>query len=57
MNLQDKSAYEIKLLISDALRDIRFNKGRGYFFIYQSDGFWGFASYFYTVKKHQLMEL
>ncbi|HCM47946.1 MAG TPA: hypothetical protein DIS98_10740, partial [Colwellia sp.] len=29
---------EIKLLISDALRDIRFNKGRGYFFVYQSDG-------------------
>ncbi|PKI16344.1 sensor histidine kinase [Colwellia sp. 12G3] len=37
-NNQDKSAVEIKLLISDALRDIRFNKGRGYFFVYQSDG-------------------
>ena len=37
-NNQDKSPLEIKLLISDALRDIRFNKGRGYFFIYQTDG-------------------
>jgi signal transduction histidine kinase len=37
-NNQDKSKAEIKLLISDALRDIRFNKGRGYFFVYQSDG-------------------
>ena len=37
-NNQDKSAQEIKLLISDALRDIRFSKGRGYFFIYQTDG-------------------
>ena len=37
-NNQDKSPQEIKLLISDALRDIRFNKGRGYFFIYQTDG-------------------
>lgn len=37
-NNQDKSAEEIKLLISDALRDIRFSKGRGYFFIYQTDG-------------------
>ena len=37
-NNQDKSPQKIKLLISDALRDIRFNKGRGYFFIYQTDG-------------------
>ena len=37
-NNQDKSPQEIKLLISDALRDIRFSKGRGYFFIYQIDG-------------------
>lgn len=37
-NNQDKTEQEIKLLISDALRDIRFNKGRGYFFVYQSDG-------------------
>jgi len=37
-NNQDKNEAEIKLLISDALRDIRFNKGRGYFFVYQSDG-------------------
>jgi signal transduction histidine kinase len=29
---------EVKKLISDALRDIRFNKGRGYFFIYESEG-------------------
>ena len=37
-NNQDKNKAEIKSLISDALRDIRFNKGRGYFFVYQSDG-------------------
>ena len=37
-NNQDKSSNEIKLLISDALRDIRFNNGRGYFFVYQNDG-------------------
>jgi len=37
-NNQDKNEDEIKLLISDALRDIRFNKGRGYFFVYQNDG-------------------
>lgn len=37
-NNQDKGEEEIKLLISDALRDIRFNKGRGYFFIYQDNG-------------------
>jgi len=37
-NNQDKTAQEVKLLISDALRDIRFNKGRGYFFVYQVDG-------------------
>ena len=35
---QDKSTDEIKLLITDALRDIRFNNGRGYFFVYQNDG-------------------
>ncbi|WP_260258398.1 bifunctional diguanylate cyclase/phosphodiesterase [Vibrio intestinalis] len=34
----DKPENEIKKLISDALRDIRFNNGRGYFFIYQMDG-------------------
>ncbi|MCP4990246.1 MAG: hypothetical protein GY928_30665 [Colwellia sp.] len=37
-NNQEKDESEIKQLISDALRDIRFNKGRGYFFIYQTDG-------------------
>jgi signal transduction histidine kinase len=37
-NNPDKSEQEIKLLIGDALRDIRFNKGRGYFFVYQSNG-------------------
>ncbi len=37
-NNQDKDEQTIKKLISDALRDIRFNKGRGYFFVYQSDG-------------------
>ena len=33
-NNQDKTDKEIKKLILDALRDIRFNDGRGYFFIY-----------------------
>lgn len=37
-NNQDKKPDEIKKLISDALRDIRFNQGRGYFFVYQTDG-------------------
>ncbi len=37
-NNQDKNESEIKQLISDTLRDIRFNNGRGYFFVYQSDG-------------------
>jgi signal transduction histidine kinase len=37
-NNQNINKVEIKLLISDALRDIRFNNGRGYFFVYQSDG-------------------
>lgn len=35
---QDKKESAIKQLISDALRNIRFNRGRGYFFIYQTDG-------------------
>ncbi|WP_375749514.1 cache domain-containing protein [Vibrio sp. HN007] len=29
---------EVTRLITDALRDIRFNQGRGYFFIYKSNG-------------------
>jgi len=29
---------EVTKLITDALRDIRFNQGRGYFFIYKTDG-------------------
>ncbi|NVD07726.1 EAL domain-containing protein [Vibrio sp. JPW-9-11-11] len=29
---------EVTRLITDALRDIRFNDGRGYFFIYKTDG-------------------
>lgn len=29
---------EVTKLITDALRDIRFNNGRGYFFIYKTDG-------------------
>lgn len=33
-----KSEREIKRLIKDALRPIRFNKGRGYFFIYRLNG-------------------
>ena len=38
INNQHKPAQEVKKLISDALRDIRFNQGRGYFFVYQIDG-------------------
>lgn len=37
-NNQHRSRAEIKILIKDALRDIRFNKGRGYFFIYENNG-------------------
>lgn len=35
---QDKPEKEIKDLIIHALRDIRFNEGRGYFFIYSLEG-------------------
>lgn len=35
---QHHSNAEIKLLIAGALRELRFNKGRGYFFIYESNG-------------------
>ena len=35
---QDKTQEEIKRLIINALRDIRFNEGRGYFFIYEKNG-------------------
>lgn len=37
-NNRDKSDKEIKALIKDAIRDIRFNNGRGYFFIYEMQG-------------------
>ncbi len=37
-NNQHRPEAETKRLISDALRNIRFNDGRGYFFIYQSQG-------------------
>jgi len=37
-NNKDKSEKEVTTLITDALRDIRFNDGRGYFFIYKTDG-------------------
>lgn len=33
-----KSESQVTQLISDALRNIRFNQGRGYFFIYKTDG-------------------
>ena len=33
-----KSKPEIKKMIKDAIREIRFNNGRGYFFIYTNDG-------------------
>ena len=37
-NKQSKSKKEILKMTKDALRDIRFNEGRGYFFIYNIDG-------------------
>jgi len=37
-NNKHRSNSDIKRLISDALRDIRFNKGRGYFFVYDTAG-------------------
>jgi two-component system NtrC family sensor kinase len=37
-NNKDKNTYEIKKLITDALRNIRFNNKRGYFFIYENSG-------------------
>jgi two-component system, NtrC family, sensor kinase len=38
VNNQDKPKKEIEKLITDALRNITFNKGRGYFFIYEKTG-------------------
>ena len=35
---KDKSKKEILKLVKDALRDIRFNEKRGYFFMYKMDG-------------------
>jgi len=35
---KDKSEQEVTSLIANALREIRFNNGRGYFFIYKSNG-------------------
>ena len=35
---QNKSEQEVTRLITTALRDIRFNNGRGYFFIYKTTG-------------------
>lgn len=37
-NKDTKTKEEITILIKDALRDIRFNKGRGYFFIHEMNG-------------------
>ena len=37
-NNLDKDPVFIKKLIIDALRDIRFNQGRGYFFVYEKSG-------------------
>ncbi len=37
-NNQDKPKNEIKKIILDALRNVRFNDGRGYFFIYDMNG-------------------
>lgn len=38
INNQDKPKKEIEALITNALRNITFNKGRGYFFIYEKTG-------------------
>ncbi|USD64258.1 cache domain-containing protein [Vibrio sp. SCSIO 43136] len=35
---KDKPEEQVTKLITDALRDIRFNDGRGYFFIYKTNG-------------------
>ena len=40
---------DVKRMIADALRNIRYNDGRGYFFIYQSDG----LSVMHTTQPHQ----
>jgi len=37
-NNLDKKPEQIKKLINDTLRAIRFNKGRGYFFVYETNG-------------------
>jgi len=37
-NNRDKSDQQIKKLITDTLRDLRFNGKRGYFFIYETNG-------------------
>lgn len=37
-NNKNKSEKEVTKLISDALRNVRFNEGRGYFFIYKTNG-------------------
>ena len=37
-NNTNKSNDEIKKLVVDALRNIRFNRGRGYYFIYENNG-------------------
>ncbi|MDD2871969.1 MAG: cache domain-containing protein [Candidatus Gracilibacteria bacterium] len=38
INNPNKSNEEIKKLVVDALRNVRFNKGRGYYFIYENSG-------------------
>ena len=37
-NNLDKNSDEIKKLVIDALRNVRFNDGRGYYFIYENSG-------------------
>jgi signal transduction histidine kinase len=37
-NNPDKNIDEIKKLVVDALRNVRFNSGRGYYFIYENSG-------------------
>jgi diguanylate cyclase (GGDEF)-like protein len=36
---KDKSEAQVTKLITDALKSIRFNQGRGYYFIYKTNGF------------------
>jgi len=47
-NNPNKDKNEVKKLINDALRDIRFNKGRGYYFVYETNG----TNVMHPILKH-----